>query len=73
MSYQEIIRAWKDEAYRASLSAAQQAQLPDNPAGLIELTDAELETVAGAGHTYIDCLTKPAYCVTLTLEVRPRY
>jgi mersacidin/lichenicidin family type 2 lantibiotic len=43
----DIIRAWKDEEYRLSLSAAQQASLPQNPAGMIELKEAELEAVTG--------------------------
>jgi len=43
-----IVRAWKDEIYRQSLSAQEQAMLPANPAGEIELTDAELEAVYGA-------------------------
>ncbi len=51
MSTVDIIRAWKDEEYRNSLSKEQQAQLPKHPAGLIELDDAELETVAGLGWT----------------------
>ena len=34
-----IVRAWKDEAYRHSLSEAEQAALPLHPAGLVELTD----------------------------------
>jgi mersacidin/lichenicidin family type 2 lantibiotic len=38
MSHVNIIRAWKDEEYRSSLSDAERALLPDNPAGLIELT-----------------------------------
>jgi mersacidin/lichenicidin family type 2 lantibiotic len=42
MSRQEIIRAWKDEDYRNSLSEAQRAQLPEHPAGLIELSGDEL-------------------------------
>ncbi len=46
MSTQDIIRAWKDADYRASLSDAQRAALPDNPAGPIELTDADLGNVA---------------------------
>src|SRR5262249_27576124 len=29
----DVIRAWKDEAYRASLSAAERAALPPNPGG----------------------------------------
>jgi len=43
-----IVRAWKDEAYRQSLSTEEQATLPTNPAGEIELTDVELESVFGA-------------------------
>jgi mersacidin/lichenicidin family type 2 lantibiotic len=44
----DIVRAWKDEAYRASLSTEEQAMLPENPAGALELSDAELEAVHGA-------------------------
>jgi mersacidin/lichenicidin family type 2 lantibiotic len=47
MSPREIIRAWKDPEYRLSLSAAARALLPEHPAGLIELTDTELDAVAG--------------------------
>jgi mersacidin/lichenicidin family type 2 lantibiotic len=42
-----IVRAWKDEAYRQSLSAGEQAVLPANPIGEIELGDAELVAVYG--------------------------
>ncbi|HTI15735.1 MAG TPA: mersacidin/lichenicidin family type 2 lantibiotic [Dictyobacter sp.] len=44
----DIVRAWKDATYRESLSAEEQAMLPANPAGEIELSDAELETIHGA-------------------------
>lgn len=47
MTKKEIIRAWKDEAYRNSLSQAERAMLPENPAGIVELTGAELEAAAG--------------------------
>ena len=47
MSKIDTIRAWKDEAYRRSLSEAELAKLPQNPAGLIELSDNEMELVAG--------------------------
>ena len=47
MSKKDIIRAWKDAEYRQSLSEAERAMLPEHPAGLIDLTDAELATVAG--------------------------
>ena len=44
----DIVRAWKDEAYRQQLSSEEQAMLPASPAGSLELSDAELETVNGA-------------------------
>ena len=43
----DIIRAWKDEEYRLSLPEEQRALLPDNPAGLLELSDVDLESVEG--------------------------
>ncbi len=43
----DIIRAWKDEEYRESLSEEERKLLPDHPAGVIELSDADLESVAG--------------------------
>ena len=47
MSKLDIVRAWKDEEYCASLSETQRAALPQNPAGIIELTDAELTAANG--------------------------
>jgi mersacidin/lichenicidin family type 2 lantibiotic len=43
----KIIRAWKDEDYRSSLSTDEQRALPENPAGLIELTEEDLKDAAG--------------------------
>jgi mersacidin/lichenicidin family type 2 lantibiotic len=64
MPHLHTIRAWKDPDYRRSLTAAERAQLSDNPAGTIELTEAELS--AAAGGTGIegtvpthDCLLPP--------------
>jgi mersacidin/lichenicidin family type 2 lantibiotic len=66
MSKANIIRAWKDEAFRLSLNAEQRALVPANPAGAIELEDAQLDQVSG-GFTGEDlcfvthnpgCLTK---------------
>jgi mersacidin/lichenicidin family type 2 lantibiotic len=54
MSSKNIIRAWKDPVYRNSLSAAERAALPANPAGSIELSDADLGQVAG-GYLTIIC------------------
>ena len=47
MTSDDIVRSWKNEDYRLSLSLDEQALLPDNPAGLIELTDADLFGIAG--------------------------
>ena len=40
----DVIRAWRDPEYRATLSAD---ELPAHPAGLVELSDEELERAAG--------------------------
>jgi mersacidin/lichenicidin family type 2 lantibiotic len=47
----DIIRAWKDEEYRMSLTEEQRALLPDNPAGLAgrELSDDDLKNIVGGG------------------------
>jgi mersacidin/lichenicidin family type 2 lantibiotic len=47
MSHANIIRAWKDADFRNSLSEKERTLLPENPAGLIELTDAQLGVIAG--------------------------
>lgn len=36
MSKIDVVRAWKDEEYRAALSASELAALPANPAGSVE-------------------------------------
>ena len=43
MSNNDIIRAWKDEEYRNSLSAERRSQLPENPSGKIELSEGKIE------------------------------
>jgi mersacidin/lichenicidin family type 2 lantibiotic len=49
----DIIRAWKDEEYRMSLSDAERSLIPDNPAGSMELSDDELESIVGGARTGI--------------------
>jgi mersacidin/lichenicidin family type 2 lantibiotic len=56
----DIIRAWKDEEYRLSLTEAERALLPQNPAGLIELEDEEMKAVMGAGERHT--VTFPKCC-----------
>jgi len=48
ISGKDVIRAWKDAEYRESLSVEDRAALPNHPAGLVDLSDAELEMVRGA-------------------------
>lgn len=47
MSSVDILRAWKDEAYRNSLSETERANLPANPAGVTDLSAAELAAIDG--------------------------
>jgi mersacidin/lichenicidin family type 2 lantibiotic len=44
-----IVRAWKDPAYRASLSEQERASLPESPSGraMTELDDGELLGISG--------------------------
>ncbi len=48
MNTLNLIRAWKDASYRATLTTEELTALPENPAGLIELDDAALGDVNGA-------------------------
>jgi mersacidin/lichenicidin family type 2 lantibiotic len=52
MAKLNIIRAWKDEGYRTSLSDEDRSQVPESPAGAIDLADTELDYVAGANTEY---------------------
>ena len=47
MNKERIIRAWKDEEYRAGLSEAERQLLPAHPAGIVEIPEAEMDDVAG--------------------------
>jgi mersacidin/lichenicidin family type 2 lantibiotic len=43
----KIIRAWKDDDYLMSLNADEQQALPVNPAGLVEISGADINHAAG--------------------------
>ncbi len=66
MSQKDIIRAWKDEEYRNSLSESERAALPAHPAGLVEIRDEDIEGVSGGtvttGCTKWSALTSPRRC-----------
>jgi mersacidin/lichenicidin family type 2 lantibiotic len=51
MSKVDVVRAWKDEEYRLSLTEEQRTQLPEHPAGLIELDPEQMRGVVGQGPT----------------------
>jgi mersacidin/lichenicidin family type 2 lantibiotic len=55
----DVIRAWKDPSYRTALSEAERAQIPVNPAGLVDLSDEELKEASGlnsmVGTTAMKC------------------
>ena len=72
MSTRNIIRAWKDPAWRNRLSSAERASLPLNPAGAVEISDEDLGKVAGGKPrltawcpTISNCTCDPTwdYCV----------
>ncbi|HKV38915.1 MAG TPA: mersacidin/lichenicidin family type 2 lantibiotic [Blastocatellia bacterium] len=47
MNNNDVIRAWKDRRFRRNLGFASSGSLPENPAGLVELTDDELKVAGG--------------------------
>lgn len=47
MNVRTIIRAWKDENFRQSLTEDERAALPENPAGAAEISLADLGVVVG--------------------------
>lgn len=49
MNKTDIIRAWKDPAYRATLTPEQLACLPDHPAGIVEIGEDRLKQAGGGG------------------------
>lgn len=60
-----LIRAWKDEDYRLSLSAGELSQLPEHPAGVIDLSDSELDGVVGASTEHFQTI---GCCAGLTSD-----
>ncbi len=58
----DIVRAWKDEEYRNGLSSEQRAMLPENPAGMIDLSDEELGDVLAAAAAGTTCWLTAGCC-----------
>ena len=64
LSKETIIRAWTDMEFRNTLSEAEQQALPSHPAGMVELSDSDLATVAGGSNSFWgNCFTSnPNVC-----------
>lgn len=65
----EIIRFWKEENYRLGMTEAERATFPDNPAGKVDLSDHDLQGVAGGSTEHLLTLgccsgftTDPNFC-----------
>lgn len=57
MSSENIIRAWKDDEYRLSLTEVERAELPVHPLGPVELQDVALDGAAGGWIPHSDYCT----------------
>ena len=57
MKKTNVIRAWRDGEYYASLSNEERAAMPDSPASVIELDDDVLANLSGG-------CSMPQYCPT---------
>jgi len=55
----EIVRSWKDEEYRFSLTGAEQSMLPGDPAGLVALGDDELSEAGGGADPLVSIMILP--------------
>ena len=64
----DIVRAWKDEDYRLGLSAEELSDVPESPVGAIELSDMDLEHVAGGAKTRTLCLMSLGCCDRWTVN-----
>lgn len=68
MSLLNIIRAWKDEDYCSSLSETERMLLPQNPAGLVMVSDDDLGGVKGAGAAFGSC-NSCSTCITVDCDL----
>lgn len=57
MKKKDIIRAWRDGDYYASLTDEQRAALPESPAALMEVEDDVLSSITGG-------CSLPGWCPT---------
>jgi mersacidin/lichenicidin family type 2 lantibiotic len=58
----DIARAFRDEDYYLSLTEAERASLPADPAGPVEVSDKDLQIVFGGSIYTIDSCKGSTYC-----------
>lgn len=64
----DVVRAWKDEEYRLGLSAEQQTGLPENPAGLIQLSDEGMSAAQGGWGVFTNkCTNYTTRCESICM------
>lgn len=68
MNSKEIVEYWKNSEHRLHLSAEERAQLPANPAGLVELTDEALDDLISGGGA---CEAENTSCGWSSCNARP--
>jgi mersacidin/lichenicidin family type 2 lantibiotic len=67
MKKNQILAAWRDEEYFLSLTDEERAQIPEHPAGLLDVDDDILRSITGGCSTtkFGACPTS-AYCTPCT-------
>jgi mersacidin/lichenicidin family type 2 lantibiotic len=60
----DVVRAWRDEEYRNSLTAEELASLPESPAGLATISDEALRSITGGCGSSYWCTKPMCSCVT---------
>ena len=59
----DIVRAWTDEEYYLGLSEEQRALLPENPAGLMELSDDDLQNIVSGSLCHNTAVCHNTVCI----------
>jgi len=54
----DVIRAWKDPIYRATLTVEELAGLPSHPSGILELPEERLRGISAAAETTAQTCTE---------------
>ena len=67
MSKTDVVRAWRDPEYRASLSDHELAALPPNPAGELSMTDVRFHRASGPSKN--SSATTAWFCTNYTFRV----